>query len=52
MASSPVMDAGANSLAMDPNSQTPLATDQRGVPFVRIADGLDANDCHGGHGRV
>lgn len=33
---SPVIDAGSNSLAVDPVSFTPLATDQRGAPFVRI----------------
>jgi CSLREA domain-containing protein len=37
LAGSPALNAGSNALAVDPATSNPLTTDQRGVPFVRIA---------------
>ena len=40
LAGSPAINAGSNALAVDPsNNGQPLTTDQRGVPFARIAGG-------------
>ena len=40
LAGSPAINAGSNALAVDPsNNSQPLTTDQRGVPFARIAGG-------------
>ncbi len=39
LAGSPAINAGDNALAVDPTTGLPLATDQRGAPFVRIAGG-------------
>jgi hypothetical protein len=37
---SPAVDAGSNSLAVDPSTGQPLSTDQRGTGFKRIMDGF------------
>ncbi len=39
MPGSPAIDAGSNALAVDPSTGQPLVYDQRGIGFVRIADG-------------
>ncbi len=39
LAGSPAIDAGSNSLAVDPTTGQPLAFDQRGPGFPRIANG-------------
>ena len=39
LARSPAINAGDNTLAVDPTTHLPLATDQRGVPFARIFGG-------------
>jgi Right handed beta helix region len=36
---SPAIDKGSNTLAVDPNTNQPLATDQRGTGFPRIVNG-------------
>ena len=36
---SPAIDKGSNTLAVDPNTKQPLATDQRGTVFPRIVNG-------------
>ncbi len=36
---SPAIDAGSNALAVDPTTQKPLTTDQRGPGFLRIVHG-------------
>ncbi len=37
LAGSPALNAGSNALAIDPATSNPLTTDQRGLPFIRIA---------------
>ena len=39
LAGSPAINAGDNTLAVDPTTGLPLATDQRGAPFARIVGG-------------
>jgi CSLREA domain-containing protein len=39
LSDSPAINSGNNLLAVDPTTSAPLATDQRGAPFARIANG-------------